>query len=157
MEDFLLCTNCASPIGFAHKPLCLTKHLSNPILWKKTKVDDKFITFGMNFSFYDMTTFQKTIMVHIANACLKSQLKLKDHTEKPSLSVVAKSWSSKWMRGDKKQNEKPKLMKTRGTISVSKVHQPIFHASAWTPKRSDPFLSSQNFDVHGFTYNHEFP
>src|SRR5690349_4068721 len=54
LEKFLICGNCSTPIGFPHQPLCLTKSLSKPNVWKKTNIDDKFITFSMNFCFNDL-------------------------------------------------------------------------------------------------------
>lgn len=100
MEKFLLCGNCCVPIGFPHQPLCLTESMSN--LWKKTKFDDKFITFGMNFCFDDLITpgCRKNLLTMISNACWKQSMR--QRSPKPSLPLMTKSWPKRWLRGDRK-------------------------------------------------------
>lgn len=157
MEKFLICNNCSTPIGFPHQPLCLTKSMSIPNVWRKTKFDDKFITFGMNFRFDELTIpgCRKNILSHIANACLK-QCRAEVH-EKTSLPLVTKSWPGRWLRGYKSKSEtsvkhKP-MMKAR--IAYHPAHSPLFKPSIWTPETSDSSLMMSNNQFSSFSYRHD--
>ena len=136
MEKFLLCNNCSTPIGFPHQPLCLTKSLSVPSIWKKTRYDDKFITFGMNFCFSEIfkPRCRKNILTQIANSCLKQSITQRH--EKTSLSYSTKSWPMRWMRGDKEKKNKEKRMQIR-TVYGCDQQPSMFSSSPWTPKASD--------------------
>ena len=150
MEKFLICSNCSTPIGFPHQPLCLTESMSN--IWKKTKFDDKFITFGMNFCFNDLITpgCRKNILMMIANSCWKQSMM--QNLPKASLPLVTHSWPKRWLRGDKKKNEKRAPMKTRPFNHH--VHQPLFLPSIWSPHSTDSAVSETNSQFMSFCYQH---
>lgn len=136
MEKFLICSNCSSPIGFPHQPLCLTKSLSVPNVWKKTEYDDKFITFGMNFSFDDIFSpgCRKNILSQIASSCLKQcQVQGREKTALPS---VTKSWPGRWIRNKNKKHEiafKANWHKKARAVCHN-VHAPLWKPSIWTPQ-----------------------
>jgi hypothetical protein len=149
MEKFLICSNCSIPIGFPHKPLCLTKSLIRENVWKKTKYDDKFITFGMKFSFNDIVApgCRKNILTQIANSCLKQSITQHRH-EKLTLPSITKTWPSAWIRDEKDKEKKP----MRKTYSVPDPGlPPIGNRSIWTPTGSDErlFMHHQKFKSFG--------
>lgn len=136
MEKFLICNNCSTPIGFPHQPLCLTKSMSTPNVWKKTNFDDKFITFAMNFCFNDLIIpgSRKNILTQIACSCLK-QCGHSNYQEKPSIPLVTKSWPNRWLRGDKHKKPVKVLVKARNVYIPT--HLRLFKPSIWTPKPED--------------------
>lgn len=148
MEKFLLCNNCSTPIGFPHQPLCLTESMSN--IWKKTKFDDKFITFGMNFCFNDFISpeSRKNVWMLIANSCWKQNMV--QSQPKVSLPLMTKSWPKRWLRGDKKKTEKRAPMKTRA-VYHPQSHQPLFQPSIWTPTSGDGFHEA-NYQFLSFCF-----
>jgi hypothetical protein len=155
LEKFLICTNCSMPIGFPHKPLCLTKHLTKPNIWKKTKYDDKFITFEMKLSFNDIIApgCRKNILTQIASSCYK-QSNAYFH-EKPFLPSITKSWPSAWNRDRKEKEKAKKPMMTRKIYSApSQVISPIGNRSIWTPTVNDEqlFKPCQNLAMKKYGY-----
>lgn len=140
MEKFLICNNCSTPIGFPHQPLCLTKSLSKPNVWKKTNFDDKFITFAMDFCFNDLIIpgSRKNILTQIANSCLKQCRASNYRREMPSIPLVTKSWPDRWLRGEKNNNKKSDKTKH---IKAHNVHSPthpcLFKPPIWTPAPED--------------------
>lgn len=153
MEKFLLCNDCSSPIGSPHQPNCLTDAMSPSVIWKKTKFDDKFITFGMNFNFDDIVTgYRKNILSRLSKTCEK-QSKLQGH-EKISLPLVTKNWPNRWIRGGKIKNKN----KQKPAIAHSSfTHPPLTKATVWTPRSNDSFLMSPNFDFTSFAYRPDDP
>ena len=158
MEKFLICGNCLTPIGFPHKPLCLTKSLSRPNIWKKTRFDDKLITFGMDFCFNDFISpgcHLSSILTKLNNSCLR-QLQAKTQ-QKPSLPLVTNSWPDRWLRSTKDRSKERKPMKT---VRVSYKTHPIVdfkpsigRPSIWTPTTSDSIpISSQ---IASFTFRQD--
>lgn len=137
MEKFLLCNNCSTPIGFPHKPQCLTDSLATQNVWKKTNFDDKFITFGMGFCFDDliMPSCRKNFLGLLENCCNKQNLI--GFRSKVSLPLVTNIWPKRWSRDEKsKRLAKPKLARPRPTFGV--VHPPVFHPSSiWAPTKSE--------------------
>lgn len=152
MENFLLCNDCASPIGSLHKPNCLANALSPKAIWKKTKFDDKFITFGMNFNFDDIAMgYRKNILSRLSKTCEK-QSKAHEY-EKISLPMDTKIWPSRWDRGGKNKNKnKPK----RSIVQASVANPPLTEPTAWTPRSNDSFLMSPGFDFTSFAYRSEY-
>lgn len=136
-----MCENCSTPIGFPHKPFCLTKSLSLPNVWKKTKYDDKFITFGMKFPFSEIIApgCRKNIMNQIADSCFKQSVS--QAHEKPSLPTIAKSWPSSWIRNEK---EKKPAQIRRTFYAPAEGVVPIGSRSIWTPSGSDEQEWSSN-------------
>lgn len=146
MEKFLLCNDCSTPIGSPHQSNCLSASMSPPLIWKKTKFDDKYITLGMNFSFYDIPlSYRKNILANLSKACDKQNKPI----ERPALSVGNKMWLNRWMRGGKKQcKAKPKKSLV---VYHPSAHPPLTSPSAWTPHPLDSSLLPSNFDVVSFT------
>lgn len=137
MEKFLICSNCSTPIGFPHKPLCLIKSLTTPIVWKKTQYDDKFITFGMKFSFNEIFApgCRKKILAQIANACFKQSAVQRQ--DKPSLPLIPKSWPRSWIR-DEIERKPVQMQKTNSTQGL--ISPPFLSRSIWTPTGIDELL-----------------
>lgn len=152
MEKFLICNNCSTPIGFPHKPLCLTKYLTLPIVWKKTKYDDKFITFGMHFSFNDIFApgCRKSILSQITSTCFKQSISQRN--DKPALSMIPKCWPGAWVRDSKEKAKKPNPMrKTFSAHNQAFAFLPIGNRSIWTPTRSDEqLIKFKHFTQDGF-------
>lgn len=156
MEKFLICGDCSTPIGFPHQPLCLTKSMSTPNIWKKVNFDDKFITFGMNFCFNDLLipNGRMDILSKIASCCMKQA----QVHEKTSLPLVTNSWPDRWILGNKSK-KKIKEHKSIKTVHVGHKTHPINKpsigkpSSIWTPTTSDSLpLNHQN---EGFTLRHD--
>lgn len=173
LENFLICSGCSSPIGFAHQPHCTgTVATSKSSIWRKTKYDDKFITFGMKFSFYDIVSSEyrhNVIRKSIERACWEQQkqhqlqLQHASSTRKKSQQFISKNWPSLWLRDDSDQfrdkREDGKNSRTCSypeTIATSLLSpdngaslQPpsLFLASRWTPHTDDDieFLSTSQF------------
>jgi hypothetical protein len=104
METFLFCSNCLSPVGFPHKENCLVASMSPRSLWKKTKYDDKFITFGMNFFFDELIkpTIRKNILAQITTSCHKNcQVQCPKITFNPSRDI----WPLFWARSEQEKRQ----------------------------------------------------
>ncbi|CRK86659.1 CLUMA_CG000495, isoform A [Clunio marinus] len=155
LEKFLICNDCSIPIGFPHKPKCLTKSMSKPIVWKKIKFDDKFITFGMKFSFDDFVApgSKKNILTQIASSCLKRQNRNVGH-EKTSMLLTTKSFPRRWVRSDKsKSSDKNKLPRSKA-VCIARPSPPIFKPSIWTPNQNDSSnLSKVDYEIIGFAFD----
>lgn len=158
MEKFLICSDCSTPIGFPHQPLCLTEAMSVQNVWRKTKYDDKFITFGMNFCFNDIISpgCGKNILTKISNECLKQSLRTLE--VKTSMPLTTKSWPERWMRGDK-SSKSATSTKDKPDDSAVSVLTPyaneFFTRSIWAPKKSESDLLAlkatkgfTNFNFH---------
>lgn len=160
MEKFLICGDCMTPIGFPHAITCRSNINSSNELnfsWKKNKVDDKFITYGMQFCFNELVIpgNRKDILAMIHNACEKHQNKFGKVT-KFSFPPASKSWPLRWMRnGDKNRKfrvpQHPQLSRScsKLTYPVHIAHPPIFNPSIWTPTNKEV---KPNFEVVSFSY-----
>lgn len=167
MEKFLICGDCSTPIGFPHAPACSSGgNGSNELsfVWKKNKVDDKFITFGMQFSFNELIIpgNRKDILTMIGSACVKQHCRNVVRGEKASFPPATKSWPSRWIRNGEKgkigNKFRPNQVACRAgnnklTFPVHIAHPPIFNPSIWSPTSKDtPQLQQQNFEIVSFSY-----
>lgn len=169
MENFLICGNCMTPNGFPHAITCSNSRSNKTELnfvWKKNNVDDKFITYGMQFSFDELIIpgYRKDILTMIGSACVKQHCKNIARNEKASFPPASKSWPSKWLRNSEKAKNfvgnklKPNQAlyrvdsSSKFTYPVHIVHPPIFNPSVWTPSSKDSPLLEQNYDVVSFSY-----
>lgn len=169
LEIFLICNECLSPIGFSHQPQCMNA-TSKPSIWRKTKYDDKFITFGMKFSFYDIVSSEyrhNIIRKAIESACWEQrqqqqqqqQYEHASSSHKESQQFISKNWPSRWLRDD---SDKLRDDKKRGTNSRirspypptsssspdNSIFQPLplFLLNQWTPLTDDiELLTTNNF------------
>lgn len=174
LENFLVCNECSSPIGFSHRPQCMsaaTAALSKQSIWRKTKYDDKFITFGMKFSFYDIVSSEyrhNIIRKSIERACWKQQHQLQHEQHasstrrKESQQFIPKNWPSLWIRDDSDQqllrDRAKKRTKSRPssypeTIATSDNANfqplPLFLVNRWTPHTDDgELLTASRFIVN---------
>jgi hypothetical protein len=168
MEKFLICGDCMTPIGFPHAITCSSASNSGNELnfvWKKNKVDDKFITYGMQFSFNELIIpgNRKDILTMIGSACVKQHCKNIARGERASFPPATKSWPSRWLRsGDKAKNFVGNKLKqnhavcrvgnSKFTYPVHIAHPPIFNPSVWTPSSKDDSQLQQNYEVVSFSY-----
>lgn len=163
MEKFLICGDCMTPIGFSHTITCSSNSNSSNELnfsWKKNKVDDKFITYGMQFCFNELIIpgNRKDILTMINRACEKQQKKFVK-VDRFSFPPASKSWPLKWMRGSGDRNRRFRGYQnplssrsgSRMTYPVQIAHPPIFNPSIWTPSTKEPPVN-QNFEVVSFSY-----
>lgn len=145
METFLICLNCATPIGFPHQPLCLTESMSPVSAWRKTKLDDKFITFGMNFFFGDLIEpeCRKQILTQITATCLK-QCQVQGQGE--VLRPTQDAWPLRWVRNKVKKREIvfKKIYCQKRKSLVPNHHQCLGRPSIWTPRAVDSPLLELN-------------
>lgn len=157
MEKFLICNNCSTPIGFPHQPLCFTESISKPNIWRKTKYDDKFITFGMHFRFEEITIpeCRKDILLHIENACSKqSQFQCR---EKTSFPLTTRNWPCHWFRGNK---DKSKSNATSKPIIQAKIYchptrLPLLKSTVWSPTSVETRSKVTSNQFESFTYRHD--
>lgn len=141
MEKFLICGDCTTPIGFPHAITCSKSDEMN-FVWKKNKFDDKFITYGMQFSFNELIIpgNRKDILNMIGSACVKQYCK---RAEKASFPPASKSWPAKWLRGNGRNgnkfrpNQPSNRVHNKFTYPVQIAHPPIFNPSIWTPSNKD--------------------
>ena len=163
MEKFLICGYCSTPIGFPHAVTCECESNSNKanemnFMWRKNKVDDKFITFGMQFSFNEiiMPSNRKDILNMISSTCAKQNLKNSNRFEKVSFPPASKSWPSRWIRGGCKFKQSGSSTSRHGinkfAYPVQIVHPPIFNPSVWTPSTKDAEQLQNNYEIVSFAY-----
>lgn len=171
MEKFLICGDCMTPIGFPHAPTCSSNSNNGNELnfvWKKNKVDDKFITYGMQFSFNELIIpgNRKDILNMIGSACVKQHCKNISRNEKASFPPASKSWPSRWIRSSEKskncagnklkQNHSVyRVNSSKFSYPVHIAHPPIFNPSVWTPSLKDSSQLQENYDVVSFSYQQQ--
>lgn len=151
MEKFLICNYCTVPIGFPHQPLCVAKSTTSNI-WRKTKIDDKFITYGMNFCFNDLVVpgCRKNIMMQITNSCGKQ--KSLHQQQKCAMPLLTRAWPSRWLRSsDNRSVNRNQNQRSRITYPVQIAH-PIYNpsgkSSIWTSTHADQ-LKMSNYEIIG--------
>jgi hypothetical protein len=173
MEKFLICGDCTTPIGFPHESTCNNVSGSANEMnftWRKNKIDDKFITYAMEFSFNELITpaSKKDILNVITRACEKQ--KRQSRRTRVSFPPASRCWPWKWIRNANDRNKHyTKLSQhyqQQKTANRNKVkfpvfiaHPPIFHPSIWTPTKDEDLLSE--YEIVSFSYQkqqeNEFP
>lgn len=118
LESFLICSDCRAPIGFSHHSKCIAISAERANIWRKTKYDDKFITYGMKFNFYDIVSpeYRQSIVQKIKKTCWEQQIHARQQLlrttttmkSKPFMSKNVKSWPTRWLRGDADRNRDEK-------------------------------------------------
>jgi phospholipase C len=112
LESFLICSDCRTPIGFSHHSKCIALSVVKPNIWRKTKYDDKFITYGMKFNFYDIVSpeYRQSIVQKIKKTCWEQQIHARHQLLRTTKSkpFMSKSWPTRWLRGDGDRNRDEK-------------------------------------------------
>lgn len=165
MEKFLICGDCTTPIGFPHASTCNNagnRPNEMNFKWKKSKIDDKFITYAMRFCFNEMITpaSKKDIVHLITSACERSK-RYGGRKARASFPPASKSWPLKWIRNTSDKNKSNFKLRhhqqqqiqgrsSKFTLPIHIAHPPIFHPSIWTPTK-DSHLHSK-YEVVSFSY-----
>jgi len=168
LEHFLICSECSTPIGFTHQKNCIRKSMTGQSLWRKTKCDDKFITYGMKFNFYDIVSpeYRQNIIEKIKITCWEQQVQARNQLHRVGAesgpSYMSNSWPTRWLRGDgdrnrdeKKENKIPRLSQTMITTTSSMKTNlqspPLFQSSPWTPAQNDTkSMPTTKFEITTF-------
>lgn len=156
LEKFLICGDCNTPIGFNHQPTCNTKY-GKSFVWKKRKLDDKFITYNMKCSFDDLIIpGRRNKIIKIINKTLYEQCQVR-FNEIPTLPIAIKnSWPVRYSRSgtfgyrvNTRTINKSNHYRCRPIYSVN---PPIFNPTVWTPSAHESTEMLKNYNVISFSY-----
>jgi len=155
LEKFLICGECNTPIGFTHQPTCSTKYEMN-FMWRKGRIDDKFITYNMKFSFDDLLIpGRRNKIIKMINKTLLGQCQGR-HNHKNNPLTLKNSWPLRYVRsGSSKNKNKSHQHRNKHSYPVNMVHQPLFNPTLWTPSNGESVQMMQNYNVISFSYRNE--
>lgn len=156
LEKFLICGDCNTPIGFTHQPTCSTKY-EKSFMWKKWKIDDKFITYSMNCCFDDLIIpGRRNKIIRMINKTLSEQCHVR--SQEKTLTPHKNSWPLRYTRsgsnniGHVRNRNKSYHHRNRYSYPVHITHPPIFNPTVWTPTSYESAQMMQNYDVVNFSY-----
>lgn len=157
LEKFLICGECNIPIGFTHQPTCNTKSEMN-FMWRKGRMDDKFITYKMKFSFDDLLIpGRRNKIIKELNKAMSEQCQGRNSNKNNPL-TLKNSWTLRYVRsgsGGSKYKNKSNQHRNKHTYPVNPVHQPLFHPTVWTPSNCESVEMMPNYNVMCFSYQNE--